>query len=200
MPRPKSDNHKGALNQVMLLFWQQGFEATSMRDIETHTRLSAGSLYHEFGSKKQIFIRALENYLEQIIRFRIDTYLLQNDNPREGILKFFTSTIAKPASLKSHPSCLLVNTALEMGQTDKDIHRVIQTGFSTIQQALTLAIQRSLETGDTNSSINPTQSAKQLAMLLPGVLLSAKNGILETELEKLVASSLELLLPRPSKQ
>lgn len=50
------------LEQVMVLFWQQGFAATSVDDVSAATGLGRGSLYHAFGGKDALFVAALQRY------------------------------------------------------------------------------------------------------------------------------------------
>jgi AcrR family transcriptional regulator len=48
--RPKCFNEQQALEKAMLLFWEHGYEATSISDL-THALELAPSLYSSFGDK-----------------------------------------------------------------------------------------------------------------------------------------------------
>lgn len=50
------------LAAALSLFSNQGFGATSMRQIAEKSGLSVGNLYHHFGSKEAIFQRLLDDY------------------------------------------------------------------------------------------------------------------------------------------
>ena len=56
-----------ALNNAMLLFWKQGYHATSMKDIEYALDMRPGSIYAAFGNKESLFNEALRTYGEQLI-------------------------------------------------------------------------------------------------------------------------------------
>ena len=75
MPRSKSFDESIVLSQMVDVFWKQGYDATSMRHIEKATKLSAGSIYNEFGSKQKLFNRTLAFYIKTIIGQRIISYL-----------------------------------------------------------------------------------------------------------------------------
>ena len=49
------------------LFWERGYEGTSIADLEQRTGLNRSSLYLEFGSKRDLFQAALDCYADQII-------------------------------------------------------------------------------------------------------------------------------------
>ena len=121
MARPKSFNETDILNQAMNLFWNQGYRATSMRELEKVTQLTAGSIYHEFGSKKELFRRTLKFYTTTIIGWRIEKYLVDYTHPIDGIYQFLITSFEDPFRRQS---CLLVNSSLEFGQSDKKINAI----------------------------------------------------------------------------
>src|SRR5258707_15806395 len=53
------------LDSAALLFWRNGFDGTSVQDLEVATGLGRGSLYNAFGDKAGLFRAALARYAEQ---------------------------------------------------------------------------------------------------------------------------------------
>ncbi len=49
------------------MFWEQGYERTSIADLEERTGLNRSSLYQEFGSKQKLFEASLECYADRVI-------------------------------------------------------------------------------------------------------------------------------------
>src|SRR5690349_24968801 len=66
MPRPKSFDQDTVLDQAVQLFWERGYEATSMADLEAHLGLGRQSLYNTFGDKQALFLKALERYRNDV--------------------------------------------------------------------------------------------------------------------------------------
>jgi TetR/AcrR family transcriptional regulator, transcriptional repressor for nem operon len=60
--RPKIFDEQEALNDATNLFWEKGFDATSMDELIRAMGLQRGSFYHHFGSKKDLFIKAFLSY------------------------------------------------------------------------------------------------------------------------------------------
>ncbi|MGW2329269.1 TetR/AcrR family transcriptional regulator [Streptomyces sp. NPDC001700] len=54
---------EAVLEAAMLLFWEQGYEATSLAQLRETTGLSSASLYGAFGSKEGLFEKAVEHYI-----------------------------------------------------------------------------------------------------------------------------------------
>ena len=48
------------LDAAEKLFWEKGYETTSLQDIINETKLSKGAIYHHFVSKEDIFVQVCE--------------------------------------------------------------------------------------------------------------------------------------------
>ncbi len=62
MPWEKSFDEGEVVGKAMKVFWEKGFEPSSMADLIAGTGIARGSLYNAFGGKRQLFIKALEKY------------------------------------------------------------------------------------------------------------------------------------------
>ena len=62
MARHKEFDQDIALDKAMTLFWQKGYEATSIQDLVDHMGIGRRSLYDTFNSKHDLFIAALDRY------------------------------------------------------------------------------------------------------------------------------------------
>ena len=65
MPRPIEFEPERVLKSAMLEFWENGYKTTSMRDISACTGLQPGSLYLAYQDKRNLFIEALDLYINQ---------------------------------------------------------------------------------------------------------------------------------------
>ena len=57
--RPREFDAGAALDGAMRLFWRVGYEAASLPDLEAATGLARSSLYNAFGSKRDLYLKAL---------------------------------------------------------------------------------------------------------------------------------------------
>ncbi len=193
MARPKSFNEAKVLSDMMLVFWQQGYEATAMRDLEKASGLSAGSIYHEFGSKKQLFLRCLKFYLQTVIDTRIATFLEQSEDPLAGIQTYLITAFKDvPKPYRDH-ACLLTNSAMELGQSDDDIAKVVQFGLNRIERAFARAIERAQAQGTLKPTLNPALTAKNISLILSGLMIQVRAGTKSKLLEEVVIQHLSTL-------
>ena len=71
MARSKEFDEKQALRKAMELFWQQGYEKTSMQELVDYMGIHRRSIYDTFGDKRTLFLSALSYYEELITTSRI---------------------------------------------------------------------------------------------------------------------------------
>ncbi|OBH00920.1 TetR family transcriptional regulator [Mycobacterium sp. E136] len=61
--RPRGYDPEQVEDTAMKLFWAHGFDGVSISDVTAATGLNRRSIYAEFGSKEQLFERAMRRYL-----------------------------------------------------------------------------------------------------------------------------------------
>jgi len=60
--RPKTFDRGTALEAAMLLFWDRGFEQTSVDELAAVMGICTSSLYSSFGDKEALFLAAVDHY------------------------------------------------------------------------------------------------------------------------------------------
>lgn len=97
----------------MDVFWAAGYEGAAISDLERATGLRRSSIYNTFGSKRGLFDAAVEQYLECVIRPRLQPLRSASVGPEAIVayLQGLRAVLADPASLSARSGCLLINTA-----------------------------------------------------------------------------------------
>ncbi|SKC39057.1 TetR/AcrR family transcriptional regulator [Okibacterium fritillariae] len=130
------------------LFWQLGYEAVSLTDLERATGLNRSSIYNAFGSKRGLFDVAVENYLETIIRPRIAPLLDPSNSPSaaaDALIRYFTALAETVAALPAdspRQGCLLVTAAPGIAGQDETVRQVVADYHSELVGAFTAALER----------------------------------------------------------
>ncbi len=62
--RPRTFDEADVLDIAKDLFWQQGYEGTSIKDLTLAMRMTPPSLYAAFDSKQSLYLRVLDRYVE----------------------------------------------------------------------------------------------------------------------------------------
>ena len=86
--RPSIHQDKDVILKAQELFWEKGFNATSLSELSKATGAGAGSLYNMFkGGKKELFKKSLQQRREDLKEF--SRQLENSDNPMELIKNHF---------------------------------------------------------------------------------------------------------------
>ncbi len=62
MARTKDFDEQEVLKKAVCLFWNKGYNATSMQDLVDQLGISRSSLYDTYGDKHTLYLKALEEY------------------------------------------------------------------------------------------------------------------------------------------
>ena len=189
--RPREFDLDAVLDRVVELFWEKGFEATSVNDIVDATGLNKSSLYNAFGSKDALFERALEKYMA--MRISMLTAMLTDGTAGlddiEALMQFMELELTSDAGGRG---CLAVNTSTELGYRD-DAARAASNEYRTaIRAALTAVLTRAEARGE----IEPGSSATYVEVLLPwmlGMAVVARSGAEADEVARYFAAGRALI-------
>ena len=172
MARPREFEQTEVLRRAMLLFWEKGYEATTLADLLEATGLSKSSLYDTFGDKRRLFLAALDVYrAEQAERLRAT---LNDGRPaRESIAGFFATHAVHPAR---RYGCMSCNEAVELAPRDEEIQRRVSSDFEGVVHAFAAAVARGRGDGSVASRVDPRKLATFLAVSLQGLNVMARAG------------------------
>ncbi len=191
MARPKSFDQDQVLTQAMRCFWDRGYTATSMKDLEAATCLTPGSIYNSFGSKDGLFIASLDHYIERVVKRRVDKYLLNGD-PIKGIDAYFYDCFrVQGEEIKG--GCLLINTSTELGPHDEIVRLKVLKGMKVAQRGLLAAVDRAKELGQISNETDSQQKASHLGLVLNGMLVQTKIARGDQWLDNAMANVRSLL-------
>lgn len=114
MARTKEFIEEDVLERALDLFWRQGYEATSIRDLTAELGISSSSLYASFGDKRAIFLQALAHYREQeLVAVRAQ---LANDGPYlETLRRFLAPVIETARAGNDRGTSFTLSAAVELG-------------------------------------------------------------------------------------
>lgn len=108
----KQFDQNEVLDRAMMLFWSQGYEATSIDQLVEATGINRGSLYGTFNDKNGIFLAVIDRYLETVAKSLMVP--LSDPNPRQAIERMFDSIVGRLSDPKFPRGCLIVNTSLRV--------------------------------------------------------------------------------------
>ncbi|RMI30377.1 TetR/AcrR family transcriptional regulator [Nocardia stercoris] len=167
MSRSKAFDPDTALDRALDLFWERGYEATSMADLVERLGVARASIYATFGGKQELFAKALQRYLDRTDP-RITAELSQ-PGPVLPAVKALIERYAEAAVDDRRLGCLVVNSAVELAGRDARVARLVESSWAHLEATLTSALLRAAAQGELSGAVDPRSSARFLLVFLQGV-------------------------------
>jgi TetR/AcrR family transcriptional repressor of nem operon len=174
MGRPRDFETDVVVRRAMETFWTNGYANTSPAALAEATGVGKGSLYNAFGSKRELFERALECYDRSGAEFAEDL-LAAPGTTRECIRAFLRGSVDSDLAQPVRRGCLVVNTAIEMAGHDPEIGRMVRRAVDAVLATVEARIARGQLDGDISSDIDPHVTAEFLMNTLAGLRVMART-------------------------
>jgi TetR/AcrR family transcriptional regulator, transcriptional repressor for nem operon len=166
--RTKEFDPELALQRALELFWERGYDATSMADIVEHLGIARASIYGTYGGKHELYVKALERYLQT--RDPDVVELLSQPGPGVPAVRALVEAYAEESiGDRRRRGCMLVNAAVEFGSRDAQVVRRVESGWDTLETALTSALTRARAQGELPAGKDPRALARFLLVVLQGM-------------------------------
>ncbi|WP_188189320.1 TetR/AcrR family transcriptional regulator [Nonomuraea sp. SYSU D8015] len=166
MARSKEFDPEVALEKALELFWERGYEGTSMADLVAHLGIARASIYGTFGGKRELYLKALELYLAR----RDVVSPLSHPGPALPALRaFLDSYVAECLADELRRGCMVVNTAVEFASRDAAVSKRVAESWTGLETAMAAALVRARAQGEIPAGKDPHALARFLLVLLQGI-------------------------------
>lgn len=168
MPRTKEFDPDAVLQKALELFWERGYEATSMADLVGYLGIARASIYATFGGKHELYLRALDRYVQARDPGLVE--MLSQPGPVLPTVRALVEAYAAESlGDDRRRGCLVVNTAVELMPGDAQAARRVETSWDTLETALTSALTRARAQGEIDKVKDPRALARFLLVVLQGL-------------------------------
>lgn len=191
--RPRDFDLNEALDKAVEVFWELGYEAADTETLATRMGLSKPSVYNTFGSKEDLFLRAIRRYGETISKQHVDI-LLNSGSPSEGLHTFFLA-IAQDVSGQQHPSgCLIACVAIPVAERMPAAATAMREAWGSGQGQMAAYFEAEMAKGMLPATFNISAAVSLIQDLMIAMALRGRMGSTRAELEKDAARNAELVM------
>ena len=188
MGRPRKFDVDGALDQAVLVFWRLGYERTTLNDLCEAMGINRPSLYAAFGTKEQLFHRALDRYANGPQAYEADALALPTARRvAEALLR---GAVDRQTGVDTPHGCLAVLGATTHPDTDSPVARALIDARATGESAVRERLERAKADGDLADDADPVELAAYLRTVIYGMTVKAATGATRPELERVVELAL----------
>lgn len=152
MARNKAFAPEEKLEKARDVFWQKGYQATSMQDLVDTMGLNRGSIYDTYGDKHNLFLMCLKSYSDRVL----DDYVQTMDaakSPMKAIEKIIKRAAAR--TIEEGRTCMGVKSAFELASVDEAVHAILKDNTSSIVTVLKDLIRKAQKEGEISAKRDP---------------------------------------------
>lgn len=188
--RPRTFDPDTALQQATQLFWEQGYEGTSLSDLAQAMGIASASIYHAFGSKADLFRQVMERYGT--------TYggpprnaLGEHATAREAVHAMLRATADQITRSDAPHYCMLILAA----PTGAAENHAVREFLADIRRSQYAAIRERLVRGVGDGDISMARDtvdavARYYATVVQGLSVQARDGATRDELEAVITCAM----------
>lgn len=189
--RPISFDKEAALEAAMLLFWERGYEGTSMADLTQAMGLNPSSIYAAFGDKHALFQLAAKRYTKKQAIYAAKA--LEEPTLENFIRALFSSTVEFLTTPGHPPTCMTLVGAVGCSLDAAPARDLMTEIRKQNQEALKKRLLKAQKSGELPRGINVDDYARYLSTIIAGLSIQAANGSTKAELNRTAQMALQHL-------
>jgi TetR/AcrR family transcriptional regulator, transcriptional repressor for nem operon len=189
--RPRDFDEDAVLDRAIELFWKQGYEATSLEQLLAAMGMGKGSMYHNFGNKREVFKLALNKFIKNFSIW-FESEIPKAKDPIAFIKDFFRK-IPKQGSEAHKKGCFLGNTLAELACIDPGLEKEAAEHLEKIEQTFFKYIKEAQFAGKIKSREDPRLLARHLINLWNGINITRRMYPHAKDLMPLIDMQLRML-------
>ncbi|MBP1140119.1 MULTISPECIES: TetR/AcrR family transcriptional regulator [Pseudomonas] len=192
--RPRTFDRDVAITQALHLFWEHGYDATSLSQLKATIGggITAPSFYAAFGSKQALFNEVMEHYLDTY--GRVTDSLFDTNLPPRDAIELTLRRSAKMQCEPGHPTGCLVALGLMSACSDesKAISEPLARARDLNRAGIVACIQRAVAAGELPATVIPETLAAVFDSFLLGLSTLARDGVPHATLDAAVTQVMRL--------
>ncbi len=190
MARAKEFDYERTLDKAKRVFWEKGYQATSIQDLVQATGVNRASLYGTFGGKRELFLRSLQQF-----QCRNDQFVC---NVAPGLQPGFDKIRAvfqnaARQTLNDPRGCLLINSVAELSTHDGEVLGLGKGAREQVEAFFSTCLKAARTGGEIARGRDLRSLARFLTNSLFGLRLMAKMQPNRRLVDDIVATTLAAL-------
>lgn len=187
--RPREFDRDKALQDAMLLFWRNGYNAASIADLCEAMGITVKSLYAAFGNKEQLFVEAVGLYMkatQQLLWARLD----EGGSAREGLRGLLRATSGVLTDSSSHPIGCWVTMSLVDENMSAAVVAAIRNSRSEWLDVVRAHLKSAAERGELAAPADIDSLARFFVGIVQAIGIQSHDGASREEMDRLIDISM----------
>ena len=168
------------------LYWEKGYHATSMRNLQDVIDMRPGSIYAAFGSKDNLFKEALNCYAQESTE-HLANCIAAESKVLEGLKLFINSVAICNGDSAPNGMCMIVKSIAELTQNDSpELLAVAKTILVNVEASFTDIFRQAISNGEIKTETDPAELARFFQIQLIGLKTYAQIANNSSVIEKFI--------------
>jgi len=179
--RPRAFDRRVALRRAMEVFWEHGYEGTSIHELTEAMGINAPSLYAAFGCKEALFREAVALYaeLEGGVLWRA---LVEEPTARRAVAALLRAGAIAYTEQGKPNGCMIVLAATTYTPKTEGIRDYLTEQRRASTETLRDRLERGVADGDLSPEVDTRMAAGYVSTVLHGMSVQARDGVGRDEL------------------
>jgi AcrR family transcriptional regulator len=174
--RPTRFDREEAMHSAMLLFWERGYEGTTLEALlEAMGGIKPPSFYHAFGSKEELFRAVTDRYVGTVGRAGAEA-LQASPSVRQGIadmLRLSAENFTRPGYPRG---CLVLSGGTHCAPSSSTAEAYVAALRRQVPALFSARLHRAVTEGDLDADADISLIAAYYTTVLYGLAQGASNG------------------------
>jgi AcrR family transcriptional regulator len=186
--RPREFDVDEALDRALRVFWRRGYEGATLPDLTAAMGINRPSLYAAFGSKEELFRKALDRYVEGPAAFVREA--LNEPTARAVAEQLLGGTIDLVTDRRNPRGCLIVQGALACGETAESVRQEVAARRVAGEVAVRQRFERARADCDLPAEADAADLARYVVTVMRGMAVQAAGGASREDLRRVAELAL----------
>ncbi|MCS4249639.1 TetR/AcrR family transcriptional regulator [Pseudomonas sp. BIGb0164] len=179
MGRPRNFDRDQAVDQALHLFWQHGYDATSLAQLKAGLGggISAPSFYAAFGSKEALFDECVQRYLATYAQ--VTECLWDETLPPRQAVETALRQSARMQCEDGHPKGCMVALGVMSAPSPENarVADALTQSRARTRAGIVACIERAVNAGQLPNTLNVAAMASVFDSFLQGVSILARDNV-----------------------
>ncbi|WP_327142147.1 TetR/AcrR family transcriptional regulator [Nocardia sp. NBC_01327] len=185
--RPRKFDRDAALDKALRLFWQQGYEATSISDLTTALGIGAPSLYAAFGDKQTMFNESIAVYGANYAGFA-ERALAEEPTARAAVARTLREAAVEYTKPGQPGGCMVISAGLNT--TNTEVAAALEHMRTANVHAFAERIRTDIDAGLLPADTDAAVLARYIGTVMQGMSQGARDGASRRELRQVAELAL----------
>ena len=165
MARCVEFNEVEKIEKAMNVFWEKGYNATSMQDLVDAMQINRSSLYNTIGDKHQLFMKCISNYFDTAM-CEVKQKVAKEKSAKQALINIINDKASWIVDCEK--GCLGIKTIFELAPEDLEVRNLMSKNNDIFIEFMATIVQKAMDDGEMDDSEDAALMAEYIATSFTG--------------------------------